>query len=192
MQQAYPQVQPGQVIPQSMPVTQDEMYAHLIQEEKIKNIISQISPSNYLQEIRWMIKGYYKDDRIGRWEKIDPEAKEPDPLLVSRFMAYLGSIINQNTTLSNLSENQVNKIMAQIIEYITDDLDAHAEDYEIGSDYTERTRIGDIMLNSVFMVMNRALNGMEAKRMWGSLSMAEQSNPFQQQSQKSPWYAFWK
>jgi len=179
-------------MPTQVPVSQDELYATLIQEERVKNIIAQISPQNFLTDIRWMIKGYYKDERKNKWEKIDPDAVEPHPLLISRFTAYLGSVVNQNTTLSNMSENQINKIMAQTIEYITDDLDAHAEEYGIGSDYTERTRIGDIMLNSVFMVLNRALNGMEAKRMWGSLSMAEQSNPFMQHQNKESWWKFWK
>lgn len=158
---------------QQVPVSQDEMYATMLQEERVKNIIAQISPDNQLYEIEMRIKGYRKDTRSGDWIKINPDAPEPNPLLVSRFISYLSSLLNQNTSLSNLSENQVNKLMKLVIEYIVDDLDANAEEYKIKSSYTERTRIGHIILNSVFMVLNRALNGQEARRMWGTLSVTE-------------------
>lgn len=179
---------------QQVPLSQDEMYANIIQEERIKNLISQISPDNQLADIEMRIKGYRREIGTGQWIKIDPNAKEVHPMLVSRFISYLSSILNQNTSLSNLSENQINKIMKLIIEYIVDDLDANSDIYGIGSDYTERTRIGQIILNTVFMVLNRALNGSEARRMWGTLSVAESMMPDQQQKKSGFGEAlkFWK
>lgn len=171
----YPQPQYQQV-----PVSQDEMAATMIQEERIRNIISQINPDNQLFDIEMRIKGFRKDMMTNQWIKIDDSVPEPHPLLVSRFISYLSSILNQNTSMSNVSENQINKLMKLVIEYLVDDLDANAETYGIYSDYTERTRIGHIILNSVFMVLNRALNGQEARRMWGTLSLTESSSGEQQ------------
>lgn len=170
--QAQAQAQYAQI-----PLSQDEMYANLIQEERVRNIISQISPDNQLYEIEMRIKGYRKDILTGQWVKIDPDTPEPSPLLIGRFISYLSSLLNQNTSISNLSENQINKLMALVIEYIVDDLDANAGEYGLYTEYTERTRIGHIILNSVFMVLNRALNGQEARRMWGTLNVTESYMP---------------
>lgn len=160
---------------QQVPVSQDEMYANMLQEERIKNVISQISPDNQLYEIEMRIKGFRKNIYTGAWEKISEDAPEPHPLLVQRFIAYLSSLLNQNTSLSNFSEMQINKLMFLVIEYITDDLSTHSEMYGLQHNYTERTRIGHIVFNCVFSVLNRALNGAEARRMWGALALTENS-----------------
>jgi len=138
------------------------------------------------------IKGYRKDMMTQAWVKIDENSPEPNPLLVSRFISYLSSLLNQNTSISNLSENQINKLMALVIEYIVDDLDTNAETYGMISDFTERTRIGQIILNSVFMVLNRALNGQEAKRMWGTLNVTESMLPDQKRGGFLEALKFWK
>lgn len=179
-------------VAQQVPVSSDEMYANIIQEEKVKNVIAQISPENQLYELEMRIKGYRKNPSTNVWEKIDPKMKEINSELVSKYISYLSSILNQNTSLSNISENQVNKIMKGMIEWITDDLDIHAESYGLASNYSERTRIGQIMLNSTFMVLNRALNGQEARRMWGSLSLNENTNQLPQKKGLGELLKVWK
>jgi len=149
-----------------------EAYASELQ-ERIKNLIAQISPDNQLIEIQWRIKGYIKNPETDTWEKIDEKGEEISPVLVSRFISYLSSILNQNTTLSNLSSMEINKIMRLIIEWVVDDLDSHAEDYNLKEDYTERTRIGHILLNNTFLVMKRAQNGMESRRIFNALNVSE-------------------
>jgi len=220
---------------QSVPVSPNELYANAMQEDKVRNIISQLDPDNQLQEIEMRIKGYKKNVFSGNWEKIDKDLPEPPKQLISRFVSYLGGIMNQNTTQGNLSENQVNKIMKNVIEYVIDELDTHIEDYgfermsviekEIvvpirkvvkkkdgstetfsyrdvrkvkvitgrGVDYTEMTRIGDIIMNSVFFVLTRALEGQEGKRMWKSLSLT--GGVGDTMPQKNKWseaMKFWK
>ena len=219
---------------QSVPVSPNELYANAMQEDKVRNIISQLDPDNQLQEIEMRIKGYKKNVFSGNWEKIDKDLPEPPKQLISRFVSYLGGIMNQNTTQGNLSENQVNKIMKNVIEYVIDELDTHIEDYgfermsviekEIvvpirkvvkkkdgstetfsyrdvrkvkvitgrGVDYTEMTRIGDIIMNSVFFVLTRALEGQEAKRMWKSLSLAGDVGDNQQKNKIAEDLKFWK
>lgn len=168
----------------SLPVTSDELYANAIQTENIRNIVSQINPDQQLKEIEMRIRGYKKDVFTGDWVLIDPDTPEPPRLLVSRFVSYLSSIMNQNTTQSNLSDRQINALMGQAISYIVDELDGNAKLYDLENNYTERTRIGHIILNSMFMVLNRALNGQEAKRMWKSMSLSENSSNQEKQSNK--------
>lgn len=165
-----------QIAYQSVPVSSDELYANAIQEERIKNIIGQLDPENQLKEIEMRIRGYKKNYLTQEWERIDPDAPEPPKLLIMRFISYLSSVMNQSTTQSNLSDSQVNAIMRASIGYITDELDGNAKLYNLENNYTERTRIGSIILMSEFMVLNRALNGQEAKRMWKAMSLTESFN----------------
>lgn len=181
-----------QVQYQNVPVSQDELYANAIQEDRIKNIISQLDPENQLKEIEMRIRGYKKNFFTQEWEKIDPNSPEPPRLLVARFISYLSSLMNQNTTQSNLSDRQINALMAMSIAYITDELDSNANIYLLENNYTERTRIGHIMLNSMFMVLNRALNGQEAKRMWKAMSLSETFNPEQHKNKLADSLMFWK
>jgi len=178
-QEFYPQNIPSQEKSryEAIPVSSDELYANAIQEEKIRNIVSQLDPDNQLQEIEMRVRGYKKNNMTKEWEKIDPDTPEPPKLLVTRFISYLGAIMNQSTTQGNLTEVQINKIMKLAIEYVTDELDSNADLYNLENNYTERTRIGHIILNSIFFVLSRAINGQEAKRMWKSLSLSENLSP---------------
>ena len=185
------QYSPEQNYPQ-VPVSQDELYANAIQEERVKNIISQLDPENQLKEIEMRIRGYKKNYFTQEWEKIDPDTPEPPRILVSRFISYLSSIMNQNTTQGNLSEGQVNSLMRLVIEYLSDELDANSEIYNLENNYTERTRLGHIILNSVFFALSRALNGQEARRMWKALSLNESSDSSQNKETFRNALKFWK
>jgi hypothetical protein len=175
---------------QSVPVSSDELYANAVQEDKIKNIISQLDPENQLKEIEMRIRGYKKNVFTHDWEKIDADAPEPPKLLISRFISYLSSIMNQNTTQGNLSDRQINALMAQAINYIADELDGNSNIYDLDNNYTERTRIGHIMLNSMFFTLNRSLNGQEGKRMWKAMSLSD--NLTQENNKFSEALKFWK
>jgi len=183
---------PQDVAYQSVPVSSDELYANAIQEEKLKNIIAQLDPENQLKEIEMRVRGYKKNYLTQDWEKIDPDAAEPPKLLVMRFISYLSSVMNQSTTQSNLSVQQVNALMRASISYITDELDSNAGIYDLENNYTERTRIGHIILNSEFMVLNRALDGQEAKRMWKALSLSESYNASPPKNKFIESLKFWK
>lgn len=160
-------------VPSEIPVTADEVYATYLQEERVKNIIAQISPDNQLLDIQWRIKGYLKDPVTQQWKKVDPDAPELSPLLVSNFISYLASILNQNTTMSNFSSSEINRIMKLVIEWTIDDLDTNADIYNIGDNYPERTRIAHILWNNTFAALKRAQNGMESRRIFRALNVTE-------------------
>jgi len=192
MDEQYPISNNMQGMPQqSVPVSSDELYANAVQEERIKNVISQLDPENQLKDIEMRIRGYKKNPMTQEWEKIDPKSPEPPRLLVSRFISYLSSIMNQNTTQGNLSENQINNLMKLAIEYVADELDSNAGLYQLENNYTERTRIGHILLNSMFFTLCRSLNGKEAQRMWKSLSLVESMNQ-QPKNKLTDALKFWK
>jgi len=175
------------------PVSSDEIYANQMNEDKIRNIISQISPENQLVDIEMRLRGYKKNVFTGDWEKISEKFKEPPEEMISRYISWLGSSMNFNTTLGNLSGTQITAIMRQAVEWVVDDLSNHAEEYGMLQDYSERDRIGDILLRSLFLVLNRSRDGQEARRFWSSLSMAESSsyNPSSHNS-SGDWWKFWK
>lgn len=179
----FPQEQPNSV-------SSDELYAQTYNEERIKNIIAQISPSNELEEIELRIKGYKKDLYSGKWERIRDTSFSDE--LVSNFMSSLSVFMNTNVTLGNLSERELAGIMKLLIEFVTDYIDDHADEYGFGTDYSERTRIADIFLYSIFFTLKRSLNGSEARRFWSRLSLNENAsmNPINQN--KSDWWKFWK
>lgn len=177
----------------SMPVSSDELYANAIQEEKIKNIIAQLDPENQLRDIEWRIRGYKKNILTQEWEKVSQDIPSPPEELIAKFMSWLGSIMNQSLTHSNLSEAQINKIMKISIEYVSDELENHADVYGMENNYTERTRMGQIILNSTFFVLCRALNGQESKRFWKSLSLNENlGSDIQQKNRWMEALKFWK
>lgn len=177
-----PEYMPQQYYP-SEPVSSDEIYASALQEERVRNIIAQTSPDNQLAEVEWRIRGYRKNIAIGQWERIDPNVPEPSPLLVSRYISFLGSMLNDNTRFTNLSSSQINRLMVLCIEWLADDLNSNAVEYGLGDNYTERTRIGYIILNATFFVLKRAENGMESRRIWSALQVSE--NLSQQPQKKS-------
>ena len=164
-----------QTIYETEPVKSDEVYANVLQEERVKNVLGQTSPDNQLVDIEWRIRGYRKNNLTQQWEKIQ-DALEPSPLLVGRYVSFLGSILNDNTRFTNLSTGEINNIMRLCIEFLSDDLETHSREYGLFYNYTERTRIGLIILNTTFMVLKRAQNGMESGRFWRALNMNESMN----------------
>lgn len=173
------------------PIHPNEIYANELQEERVKNVIAQTSPDILLAELEWRIKGYKKNLSTQTWDKISSDLKEPSQLLVSRYISYLSSLLNDNTRFTNLTDVEINKMMKLMIEYLTDDLDANSEEYGLGEDYTEMTRIAHIILNSTFVVLKRSQNGMESRRIWNALNMSETMNSMQQPQKKHFW-EFWK
>lgn len=172
-------------------VTPQDVYTSEMVEDKLKNILSQINPVNQIDEIELRLRGYKKNFYTGQWEKafngLDNE------LIISRYVSWLSSVLHIGVPLGNLSTQQINKIMHQSIRWVVDDLDAHAEDYNINDDYTERSRIADIMLNSLFFTLKRSENGAEARRFWGSFSLSESNNPgFNNKGNGSDWWKFWR
>lgn len=188
--QQYPQ---EQVVYQNTPVSSDEVYASQLNQELAKNIIAQISPDNQLFEIEMRVRGYKKDVMSGQWV-LREGTTPPNELLIDRFMGFLSSAMNQSTTFSNLNESQINRIMEMAIKWVVDDVDNNAELYKLSHDYTERSRVCNLVLLPLFIVLSRALNGQESRRIFKIMSLSE-STGMGQPPQKKSWtdaFKFWK
>jgi hypothetical protein len=151
----------------------NSLYSDYMKEEKVKNILSQLNPDTLVEDIEHRIRGEKKNKFSGQWEKISPNLKPINELLISNYISFLGSILNQNTSLSNYSANEINNIMSMVIEYLTDDLTDNDETYQLVGNYNEMTRIANIVCISSFSVFKRALNGQEARRIFSSLRVTE-------------------
>lgn len=162
---------------QVMPVSSDEVYASELQREVVKNIVSQLDPENQLLNIEMRLRGYRKDNATSQWVKINPKKPEPNSELIERYVGILAPLVSQGATMSFLSERQVNMMMKNLIEWITDDLDNNSELYGLEYDYTERTRIGKIVCDAAFTSLTRAINGRESQRIFKAISLSEYSSP---------------
>lgn len=191
-EQFYPQQQQYNYQDQyvNQPVTTDEIYAKDMQQEIARNIVAQINPDQQLFEIEMKLRGFKKNYMTSQWDK-RTNVIELNEDLIDDFMAYLSSIMNQSTSMSNLSDNEINKIMNQAIEWVSDALEI--EKYGV-LEYNDRTRIGHIILNPMFIVMKRALFGQESRRMWKSINLNESGSPEAQQKKPSMLdaFKFWK
>ncbi len=149
------------------------LYTDALREEKVTNILAQINPDNLLADIEYRIRGYKKNTLNQEWERINKEEKEINNKLVANFMSFLGSILNQNTSMSNYSSGEINTIMDNIIDFIADDLTVNDEKYNIVGNYQEMSRIGNIICFTIFSVLKRSQNGMEARRIFSALKITE-------------------
>lgn len=178
--------------PQQMVDPASSLYADTIREEKVTNILAQINPDNLLADIEYRIRGYKKNTLTGEWEKINPKSRNISEDLVANFMSFLGSVLNQNTSMSNFSSGEINTIMEHIIEYVADDLTVNDEKYNIVGDYQEMSRIGNIITMTVFAVLKRSQNGMEARRVFAALKITESLTQSPQQKGVLESMKFWK
>ena len=108
----------------------NSMYADYMREEKVANVIQQLNPDNLLEDIEHRIRGEKKNKFSNEWEKIDSSSnKKVSGLLIENYISFLGSLLNQNTSLSNFSAGEINNLMGMIVEHVRDDLADNAEDY---------------------------------------------------------------
>ena len=168
------------------------LYAENMREEKIANVIAQLDPQNLLDEIEHRLRGEKFNKITQQWEAIGNISISINEKLISRFMSFLGAVLNQNTTLSNYSLNEINNRMELVIEYIRDDLTDNDVEYNLEGNYTEMTRIGMIICETVSSVFRRALNGMESRRIFNALKVTESLTSAPQRQTMKEALQFWK
>lgn len=166
------------------------MFADGMREEKVINILAQINPDSLLTDIEHRIRGEKKDPFTGAWVPIVKGGRRVSEQLVSTFISFLGSILNQNTSMSNFSEGEINNLMEMIIDWVKSDLVVNADKYGIEGDYTEYDRICHIVCATCFTVFKRAQGGRESARIFKMMRMSENLNP-QKKSKLAEAFKFW-
>lgn len=147
------------------------IYADTLRKEGTANLLDQLNPDNLLVDIEHRIRGEKKDPYSREWIPISPGQKKISEKLVSNFMSFLGAILNQNTSMSNFSSEEINNMMEMIVTYVGIDLDVNDEEYGIEDDYPEMWRVAHIISISCFATFKQAMNGMLSKRIFGSLKV---------------------
>ncbi len=191
-EQGLTEAQYNEILKKQQESNPQALYADAMREEKVANVISQLDPQNLLEEIEHRLRGEKFNKLIATWEPIGDFKIAIDERLISKLMSFLGSVLNQNTTLSNYSINEINNRMELVIDYIRDDLTDNDEEYGIEGNYTEMTRIGMIICETVSSVFRRALNGMESRRIFNALKVTESLTQSPQKQSMKEAMQFWK
>jgi len=158
---------------QPNPNDPNAVYADVAREERVTNIISQIDPEKLMADIEHRIRGQRKNQLTNEWETPEEGKLVVSEILISNMTSFLSSVLSQNTSLSNFQPREINDIMDLVIDHIGMDFYVNETKYGINGNYAEMSRIGNIVVFSVFSVLKRAVNGMEARRMFGALSMTD-------------------
>ena len=153
------------------------MYADMMKEDKTVNILAQINPDNLLTDIEHRIRGEKKNLYTGQWDPIKENGEVVSEEMVSNFISFLGCILNQNTSMSNFKESEINNLMEMITDWVKNDLVVNAGKYGIEGNYTEYDRIGHIVCATCFAVFKRALNGRESLRIFKMMRISESNTP---------------
>ncbi len=151
------------------------IYADTLRQEKTTNILQQLNPDNLLSDIEHRIRGEKKDYN-GEWVPIANNKDIVSEELVAHFISFLGSILNQNTSMSNFSPPEINNIMSLISAWYVDHMIVNAPKYGIEGEYSEYDRIGHIICMNCFAVLKRAQNGQESRRIFKIMKLTESSN----------------
>jgi len=191
-EQGLTEAQYNEILKKQQESNPQALYADAMREEKVANVIAQLDPQNLLEEIEHRLRGEKYNKLIAAWEPIGDFKIAIDERLISKLMSFLGSVLNQNTTLSNYSINEINNRMELVIDYIRDDLTDNDIEYGIEGKYTEMTRIGMIVCETVSSVFRRALNGMESRRIFNALKVTESLTQAPQKQTMKEALQFWK
>jgi len=169
-------------------------------EEEIKNIVGQIDPAHILDNLNHALKGEYFNKEQGVWEKVGDELV--NTACRGWIVSYFTSIMNNASTMGIISEKQFSFLMEGIINTIAREFRCNLElfgfvppgssydtkDYQNkGTPDTSRmTSINEMILQRAFIVYSRSIAGSENKRVFKSLTMADQGG-YGQQPEKKGW-----
>jgi len=158
-------------------------------ENTVDNVLGQIDPSLIIDNLDHSLKGEIFNKEKGMWE-LNPSGK---PLVNDAcrgaVISYITGILTNNTTMSILSTQQVSNIMDSVIESITKMFVVNLEEFGFVSpgpgyskgeyenkgvpDTARMTMVSNMIYTVCFTVLSRALNGMESRKIFSSLSMSD-------------------
>jgi hypothetical protein len=158
--------------------SRDDEYAGAIREEKVVTLLTEIDPDKSLENIEMRLRGKVFNKQQGEW--VDKYESVPNKL-IERIMSLLSSVLNLNTTFSNLQPSDINRIMNLLTGIVISDLTVNGHEYGIHDNFIEKERIGFIVFNTTYLTLRRCINGLEARRFFSSLRMTETIMPQKQQ-----------
>ena len=169
-------------------------------EMAISNIVGQIDPATIIDNLNHSLKGEFFDKEKGLWI-MNPSGV---PLVNNDcrgfIISYITGIMNNNSTMAIISQQQLGFIMETIIEELGKEFVCNLERFGFvppGVGYENKcyenkgtpnssrmSSVCGIVFRQVFSCYTRSLNGMESKKIFSSLRLTDalDFNPQQQQN----------
>lgn len=156
-------------------------------EAEITNIVGQIDPQTIIDNLDHALAGEQWNKEQGQW--IMNASKRPlaNDACRGAIVSYLDGILNNNTTMGWVDEKKLSHIMESIIQSIKRMFVVNLEEFGFvpqGESFNEgvyynrgtpdsarMTLVANMIFQVCYLVLSRALNGMESRRIFKSLSM---------------------
>jgi len=187
-----------QPLPPQYPQQEEMPYSN---EGTIANIVSQIDPSGIINNLDHALEGRFFNDMTNKWELTASKKPMVNDACRGMIISYVTATLNNNSTLSLISQQQLGFIMEGVVESITRMFVTNLEEFGFvpegpgykngcymnrgNPDSARMTIVSDMIYKVIFLTMTRALNGMESKKMFHSLSLNDSMN-FSGQGQSAP------
>ncbi len=128
----------------------NSLYADFMKQEEVKNVIQQLNPDVLVEDIEHRIRGEKKDRFTGEWVPIGKTGVNVSELLIQRYISFLSSYLNQNTSLSNYSTREINNLMQLVVNHIKYDLADNSEEYGF-------VKVNEIEVTAVVKLLTRQI-----------------------------------
>lgn len=158
-------------------------------EASIANVIDQIDPQMIIDNFNHALKGEYFNKEKGLWEKAGDGAHLVNDSCRGWIISYLTAIMNKASTLGTINEKQFSGLMEGVIRNVTREFACNLEKfgfvppgpgYKEGNyfnrgipDSSRMDTIAEAIYQRAFIIYSRALNGMESRKIFSSLSMSD-------------------
>ena len=173
-------------------------------EAEVTNIVGQIDPQTIIDNLDHALKGEQWDKEQQKWVMNASLKPLVNDECRGAIVSYLSGMLNNNTTMANISEKRLSHFMESVIESISKMFIVNLErfgfvpkgvdfDKEIyynrGSPDTARmTLVANKIYVVCFNVFSRALEGSESRRIFKSLTMSDgMGGGMQGTEKKSGW-----
>jgi len=179
------QIQPEAIPQQQQPSeVQREIENSIVQEERVRNFISQTSPVSSLENINYMLQGFAYSSAEKEWKKISTGI--PDNMR-NDIIQFLTPDLSEDTRMTNLNADQINGLMETVIYFMKHYLYNAPKEMEI----KELNKIFWIVIKAVFITVTRSREGVERNRLYASLKLGGSLDSQQPQEENKNWWKFW-
>jgi len=172
-------------------------------EGSISNIVGQIDPSTIIDNLNHSLKGEFYNKETGMWVMNPSGVPLVNDACRGFIISYVTGIMNNNSTMAILSQQQLGYMMETIIEEMGKEFVCNLERFGFvppgpgfdvgryenkGTPYSARmSSVCSMVFRAVFSCYTRSLNGMESKKIFSSLRMADQLDFQPQREQGAGW-----
>lgn len=178
---------------QPQPQHEQEMQMPMYTPEgSISNIVGQIDPSTIVDNLNHSLKGEWFDKEKGLWIMNSSGLPLVNDNCRGFIISYITGVLNNNSTMAIISQQQLGFLMESVIEEIGKEFVCNLEKfgfvppgdgYNVGDfenkgtpDSSRMSSVSGMILRSIFSCYTRSINGMESKKIFSSLRMADSLN----------------